>query len=81
MTDMRNFIRSLPNAAELSPAARRANESEIERRVRGLSATDREIFEKELRSMAREQSETMSFEQKWAHARNHSALKEQLTKS
>lgn len=80
MTDkMRAWIKSLPNAADLNPAARTAAEREISRRVGSLSAADRASFETTLRDMAREQSETMNFEQKWGAARNHAALKDQLT--
>jgi hypothetical protein len=79
MTNMRAFISGLPNAADLDPVKRTAAEREIEQRVRGLSAADRASFESTLRSMAREQRDAMSFEQKWGAARHHAALKEQLT--
>jgi hypothetical protein len=80
MIDMRAFIKALPNAGDLDPTKRKAAEREIEQRVHALPPSDREMFEKELRTMAREQSETMNFEQKWGAARHHAALKEQLTK-
>lgn len=78
MTKMRDFIRSLPNAAELNPAKRAVNEQEIERRLGALSADDRKSFERELREVASEQYRGMSFEQKWGAARHHAALKEQI---
>lgn len=77
---MRAFIRSLPNAAELDPAKRTAAEREIERRVSSLPASERAQFEATLRDMATEQHRAMNFEAKWTAARNHAALKEQLTK-
>lgn len=79
MTDLRSFIRSLPNAADLDPVKRAAAEREIEQRVRGLSAADRAKFETTLREMASEQHRSLNFETKWTAARNHAALKEQLT--
>ena len=81
MTDMRAFIRLLPNAAELDPTKRAANEREIENRVRSLSQADRATFETTLRDMAREQDEAMSFEQKWLSSKKHMALKEQMTQA
>ncbi|MFO1102483.1 MAG: hypothetical protein U1E20_06240 [Methylocystis sp.] len=77
---IRDFVRSLPtaDAADLDPLKRTAAELEIERRVGALSPADRATFEKELRTMAREQDESMSFEQKWTAARHHAALKEQI---
>jgi hypothetical protein len=80
MTDMRKFISGLPNAAELDPDKRAANEREIERRVRALPSADRAKFETTLREMATEQHRSLSFEAKWTASQRHAALKDQLTK-
>jgi hypothetical protein len=79
MTDMKEFVRSLPNAADLDPVKRTAAEREIERRVGSLPAAERAKFEATLREMATEQHRSMSFEQKWTASRTHTALKEQLS--
>lgn len=81
MTDMRAFISGLPNAAELDPGKRAANEREIERRVGSLPASERATFETTLREMASEQHRTASFETKWTAARAAQQLKEQLSRS
>ena len=81
---IRDFVRSLPtaDAADLDPLKRTAAELEIERRVGALSAADRATFETTLRTMAREQDDALTFEQKWIASRHNAALKEQLeTKS
>ncbi|WP_018407672.1 hypothetical protein [Methylocystis rosea] len=79
MTDMRAFIKSLPNAGDLDPAKRTANEREIERRVSSLPASERAKFETTLRDMASEQHRSLNFETKWTAARHDAALKEQIT--
>jgi hypothetical protein len=82
MTDkMRAFIRSLPNAADLDPAARTAAEREISRRVGSLPASERAQFETTLRDMATEQHRSLSFETKWTAAKHAQQLKEQMSGS
>lgn len=78
MTAMHNFIRSLPNCAELDPVKRTAAEREIEQRVGALSTADRATFETTLREINAEAYRGMNFEQRWLHAREHAALKEQI---
>ncbi len=79
MTDMRAFIKNLPNAGDLDPAKRTAAEREIERRVGSLPASERARFEKTLRDMATEQHRSLSFETKWTAAKQAQQLKEQLS--
>ncbi|MBG0795903.1 hypothetical protein IYY11_21325 [Methylocystis sp. H62] len=81
MTDLRAFIKSLPNAGDLDPAKRTANEREIERRVSSLPASERAKFETTLRDMASEQHRSLNFETKWAAAKQAQQLKEQLSSS
>jgi hypothetical protein len=81
MSEMRAFIKALPNAADLDPVKRAAAEREIEQRVRGLSAGERAKFETTLREMATEQHRSLSFETKWTAAKQAQQLKEQLTEA
>lgn len=77
---MRQFIGSLPNVGTLDADERSKNERIVQQRIGGLSPSERQKFENELRALLREQDERLTFKQKWRAAQQREALKKQLNR-